>query len=51
MHFPYHFIEVEQFFNLIGDSPPRIYKIVDGKVVQFWDTDFEKAFVLGEDQK
>ncbi len=50
-HFPYHFIEVEQFFNLIGDSPPRIYKIVDGKVVQFWDTDFETAFVLGEDQK
>ena len=48
--FPYHFIGVNSFFDLIGDSPPRIYYLNDGKVDQIWDDDFlqkiEKTFDL-----
>ena len=35
--FPYAFIDTTTFFDLIGDSPPRLYFLRDGKVIQFWD--------------
>ena len=38
--FPYDFIDVNTFFDLIGDSPPRIYYLKDGTVAEIWDTDF-----------
>ena len=36
--FPYTLIDVNIFFDLIGDSPPRVYHTTDGKVVNVWDT-------------
>ncbi len=30
--FPHDFIDVNQFFDLIGDSPPRIYYLDNGKI-------------------
>jgi len=37
--FPYILIDVNTFFNLIGDSPPRLYHTIDGEVINIWDTD------------
>ena len=39
--FPYSFIDVNTFFDLIGDSPPRLYFLSEGKVTQFWDKAFK----------
>ena len=41
--FPYAMIEINTFFNLIGDSPPRLYKLMDGKIQQYWDQDLAGA--------
>ena len=35
--FPKAFIDTTTFFDLIGDSPPRLYYLHHGKVIQFWD--------------
>lgn len=37
---PYFRIPLEDFFGLIGNSPPRIYWLKDGKVKEYWDNDF-----------
>ena len=42
---PYAFIEVNTFFDLIGDSPPRIYYLKDGTVAEIWDTDFAQNII------
>jgi uncharacterized membrane protein YphA (DoxX/SURF4 family) len=39
-NYPYHLISAEDFFNLIGASPPRIYWLQDGKIKARWDEDF-----------
>jgi len=36
-NFPYTMINVGEFFDLIGSSPPRVYLLKDGEVVKFWD--------------
>lgn len=38
--YPYAFLDVNSFFDLIGDSPPRIYYLKNGKVAEIWDADF-----------
>lgn len=43
--FPYHFIDVNTFFDLIGDSPPRIYYLKAGTVAEIWDNDFAQNIV------
>ena len=43
--FPYAFIEVNTFFDLIGDSPPRMYYLNEGTVAEIWDTDFAQNIV------
>ena len=43
--FPYDFIDVNTFFDLIGDSPPRIYYLKDGTVAEIWDTDLSTNIV------
>ena len=43
--FPYAFIEVNTFFDLIGDSPPRMYYLKDGTVAEIWDTNFAQNIV------
>lgn len=39
--FSYTFIDVNTFFDLIGDSPPRLYLLGQGKVIQYWDKAFK----------
>lgn len=41
-HYPYHLIAADDFFNLIGASPPRLYWLQDGKVKARWDEEFAK---------
>lgn len=43
--FPYDLIEVNTFFDLIGDSPPRVYSLKDGKVLEIWDTDITRNLI------
>lgn len=38
--YPYHQIAAEEFFDLIGNSPPRVYWLRDGRVHARWDDDF-----------
>ena len=40
--FPYALIDASQFFDLIGNSPPRIYFLNNGTVEQVWDDNFRK---------
>lgn len=35
--YPYHLISVDEFFDLIGSAPPRIYWLRDGKIRGQWD--------------
>ncbi len=53
--YPYHLISEAEFFDLIGDSPPRIYWLNDGKVKARWDDDFTEnlraAFAADSDRK
>ena len=35
--YPYHVIGVDEFFDLIGSAPPRIYWLHDGKIKAQWD--------------
>ncbi len=44
--FPFKIIGVNQFFNLIGQSPPRIYWLRDGVVKEVWDKDFVKSITF-----
>lgn len=36
---PYRKIEVKEFLNLIGQSPPRVYWLREGAVKEIWDKD------------
>jgi uncharacterized membrane protein YphA (DoxX/SURF4 family) len=40
--YPYHAIAEDEFFDLIGNSPPRIYWLQDGKIKAQWDDEFAK---------
>lgn len=44
-NFPYYMIEANDFFDLIGTQPPRVYWLKDGKVKKYWDDNFEKSLV------
>ena len=39
-NFPYAMIGVKEFFDLIGAQPPRLYWLHNGKIKEYWDTDF-----------
>ncbi len=41
--FPYALIDASQFFDLIGNSPPRIYFLNNGTIEQVWDDNFRKS--------
>ena len=38
--FPYRMIPEEEFFMLIGNAPPRIYRLVNGEIKAAWDQQF-----------
>jgi len=40
--YPYHKINIDDFFDLIGSVPPRLYWLKDGEVVQVWDERIEE---------
>ncbi len=42
---PYLRISIDDFFELIGSSPPRIYWLQNGKVKEFWDDNFRNNLV------
>jgi hypothetical protein len=44
--FPYAEIDVNTFFDLIGDSPPRMYHLVEGKTENVWDEDITENIEL-----
>lgn len=39
-NFPYRKIKVNEFFDLIGKTPPRIYWIQNGRIKEIWDNNF-----------
>ncbi len=41
-NFPYHRITIDEFFDLIGTSPPRIYWLQNGKIKKVWDDNIEE---------
>lgn len=41
-NYPYHSISEDDFFNLIGSAPPRIYWLHDGKIKAQWDENLIK---------
>lgn len=41
-NYPYHLISAQDFFALIGNNPPRLYWLQDGKVRARWDENFVK---------
>ncbi len=40
--YPYHPISESEFFDLIGNSPPRIFWLQDGHIKARWDEEFGK---------
>lgn len=44
-NFPYKMIRTREFFDLIGQSPPRIYWLKEGKVKAVWDKDFKENII------
>jgi len=40
--YPYHKINIDDFFDLIGSVPPRLYWLNDGEVVEVWDERIEE---------
>ena len=41
-NYPYHLISEQDFFALIGNSPPRVYWLQDGKIQARWDEEIAK---------
>ena len=41
-NFAYKEINANEFFDLIGQAPPRIYWLENGSIKKVWDKDFEK---------
>jgi uncharacterized membrane protein YphA (DoxX/SURF4 family) len=37
---PYHGITINEFFDLIGNSPPRYYLLEEGKIIETFDDSF-----------
>ncbi len=43
--YPFHVISESEFFDLIGNTPPRVYWLQDGRIKARWDEDFGKNIV------
>ena len=42
---PYLRIPTEDFFELIGNSPPRIYWLQNGEIKEYWDDNFRSNLI------
>lgn len=53
--YPYHIISEDEFFDLIGSAPPRLYYLHDGKIKATWDEDIvanmARAFGINSREK
>lgn len=49
-HYPYHLITVNEFFDLIGDSPPRVYWLQEGRIKARWDDQFDENILAAFDR-
>lgn len=38
--YPYHMVSAEEFFSFIGNAPPRIYWLKEGRIEKYWDAGF-----------
>jgi uncharacterized membrane protein YphA (DoxX/SURF4 family) len=47
--FPYHVISEGEFFDLIGNRPPRIYWLQDGQIKARWDEEFTEHILSAFD--
>ncbi|MCF6270189.1 MAG: hypothetical protein L3J41_10785 [Melioribacteraceae bacterium] len=45
INYPYLRIPIDDFFDLIGSSPPRIYWLQNGDVKEYWDDDFSENLI------
>lgn len=42
INYPYHKINIDVFFDLIGSVPPRLYLLKDGEIAEVWDEGIEE---------
>jgi hypothetical protein len=49
--YPFHMIDVDEFFNLIGNSPPRVYWLQNGAIKEYWNDKFEENIEKSFDLK
>ncbi len=45
IEYPYLRISIDDFFDLIGNSPPRIYWLQNGDVKEYWDDNFRNNLI------
>ncbi len=43
--YPYHPISANEFFDLIGESPPRVYWLQDGRIKARWDDQIAESIL------
>lgn len=48
-NYPYHLITASEFFDLIGDSPPRVFWLQDGRIKARWDDQFAESILAAFD--
>lgn len=49
-NYPYHLITANEFFDLIGDSPPRVYWLQDGRIKARWDDQIAESILAAFDK-
>ena len=42
INYPYSKINIDDFFDLIGNVPPRLYWLKDGEIIEIWDESAEE---------
>lgn len=42
INYPFHKINIDVFFDLIGSAPPRLYLLMDGEITDVWDEAIEE---------
>jgi len=41
-YYPYRLISEAEFFNLIGNEPPRFYWLRNGEILEYWDNNLKE---------
>ena len=48
---PFLAVSTEDFLSNIGDAPPRVYLLQNGKAVTYWDGTIDRTVVASEIHK